>query len=146
MLVSNSSPRTEKAPAYGCPNQNPRHAANELAAQTHWGPRQNCRCGWASGTLVRGSDTNSPTQEDGRPARSCRYPADFPKIICTAAREIVVMRRVEFRSLPIPCAPFLGEIGSLSGAEPPESVGRVLPRFSVVRVSHGKRLAIIRVL
>ena len=106
MLVSNSSPRTEKAPAYGCPNQNPRHAANELAAQTHWGPRQDCRCGWSSGTLVRGSDTNSPTQEDGRPAGSCRYPADFPKIICTAAREIVVMRRVEFRTeilSPRPC-------------------------------------------
>src|SRR5271170_7597896 len=96
MLGSNSSPRTERAPAYGCPNQNPRHAANELAAQTHWGPRQDCRCGWASGTQVRGSDTNSPTQEDGRPAGSCRYPADFPKIICTAAREIVAMRRVNF--------------------------------------------------
>src|SRR5271170_3325996 len=72
MLGSNSSPRTERAPAYGCPNQNPRHAANELAAQTHWGPRQDCRCGWASGTLVRGSDTNSPTQADRQGAADIR--------------------------------------------------------------------------
>ena len=36
MLGSNSSPRTERARAYGCANQNLRRAASELAAQTQW--------------------------------------------------------------------------------------------------------------
>jgi len=79
MLGSNSSPRTERAPAYGCANQNPRRAASVRRGPLSRGPRQDCRCDCAFGSCVFGSDRKLVHARRWPTAGSYRYLAYFRK-------------------------------------------------------------------